>query len=858
MQALLKPLLELPYTQQALKDPNSHAMLQILLDACPPTWEHGKVADIKAWLANLSSVIDGLICQNPENLKNCLRAKTLLIDALMVHLFLYHCKASALFAIGGYGRGELFPYSDLDLLIVHTNTDGLGAFEAMIWDIGLCPALICRQACEPWVGDLALATSFLEARFLAGEQKFLSKPQDWVKQAYKPQAFFEQKWQEKQTRTDKQGLEPNLKTSKGTLRDLQFFKWLGNFFYDLPAPCTWQDLSCVVADQAQTLSEAETFFWLVRHHLHTISQQNNNTLSFSMQKSVAMRMGFYNKEHAPNHAAETLMQTFYRYALSVSALDCLGEHFFYRYFVDLPKQPIGSLFVSKNRFAEQLGAKASWLNEPTRLLHFFLLMGEMGIHQTEAQTKLALQHASKKLNPHNPKQQQLFLENLQEPNGVYERLNLMAQTGVLTTMIPTFGRIVGMMQYDLFHQHTVDKHTLLLIKILQDFGKKDFGIVSSVYSELDDPSLLVIAALFHDIAKGRRADHSELGARLVANFCRNHQINDKDATLVVWLVRHHLTMSLIAQKKDIDDPSVIESFAQFCGNVRALDFLYVFTVADMNATNNQLWNNWRASLLKQLYLSTHQKLKGNPMPQSHAIAQKKAWVMTHLPKMQKHLEQHFQCLPEVYFLKHNKHDIRWHAEQILGNDLHPIVALAPHPDKSLNAYRLLIYSQNSKHLFAKTVSVLSACHYHVYGAQILTDHSDHALDSYVVVPDRQAATPSTLKHALIQAFANHCPKVPSKRPSRREQQLSHFDTPTHLHFENPQTLHLSTKDTPALLAAIGAVFAAQDICVHSAKIMTLGERAQDVFVISKQQKPLDLTQQKTLIDTLKQVLDAQF
>lgn len=806
---------------------------------------------------------------------------------------LYH------FQNGGYARRELFSHSDVDILIIHNGDENtlknLETFVAFLWTIGIEPAVRIHHCDDNrCVQDITIATSLLEHRFLSGDELFIDLPKQWLYKQYTAKTFFTAKYQEYKTRHQKNDyneytLEPNVKESVGGLRDIHFLHWIAKFYFNLSPDITLKDLvqSQFLTDkECDELIYAKHFLWLVRHYLHTNEQKDNNKLSFGLQKTLGEQLGFYDDNNPnPNHAPETLMKHYYRSAMSIATLcHYLGELFFNEFLEKETKIPLNEqYYISHNYFGEQLGIydEALFKKQPKELLNAFLIMGEQGIKSLNAKTLRALKNASASIDKeflNNPIHKELFLQNLDEPNYLFHRLRLMKRTHILGKYLPDFEHITGLSQYDLFHSYTVDAHTLMLIRILHRFYKDDFGLLSTVYKELDDPFILVVVGIFHDIAKGKNGDHSILGADIIKTFCQSHHINQKDSELMEWLVRHHLDMSITAQKKDIYDPAVIDDFANFVGDIRHLDYLYVLTVADMNATNSQLWNNWRASLLKQLYLATYAKLNKtiDTSPKS-IIAQKQQFVLNKLND--DNIISFWKQLPDSYFLRHNKYEILWHSESLLAHQFSdnsnlPLVKIIPHKNKSLHAHKLFIYSKNMPSIFALTAVILDKFGFAIYNADILTDDKDFALDTYTIVNKKAANdsinNPNTklIYHddnnhqALIESLTMHL-QNPSEffkthRPSERyfADKLKHFTIKTQVFFEANQNgthnLQIITKDRPSLLAKIGQVFGEQRVIVHSAKITTLGERAEDSFVVDGEGLTAD--RQCQLIDELTNVL----
>lgn len=874
------------------------------------------LAELKAWIHALNTHIHTLIDKNtPENLcqehsllPTLLRFRAGIIDSILITLFSHlELTDAALFALGGYGRAELFSHSDVDLLVLHENSDPLDplkTFVTLLWDIGISPAVRIHHVHDTdCVKEITIATSLLENRFLAGNTDFIHTPSQWLTTHYTPTTFFSAKYEEYKARHKKNDyneyvLEPNTKEGVGGLRDIHFLHWIAKFYFKLAPDITLRQLvntGFLTDQECQELIHAKHYLWLIRHYLHQNEQKDISKLSFGQQKTIAHQFGLENKDDNPNYAPEQLMKAYYRSAMTIATLaSYLGELFFNEFLAYPKTTPLTADYhLSHSYFGTQLGIRDPDLfqKHPHQILKVFLMMGEADIKSLTADTLRALRNSRKLIDERfleNPSHKQLFLDNLAEQNYLFHRLRLMKRTGILGAYLPAFSAITGLMQYDLFHRYTVDAHTLFLVRMLHRFGnpayEDSFGVVSTVYKELPDKLPLVVATLFHDIAKGQGGDHSELGAVLAKGFCAEHGLGKKDSKLVVWLVENHLVMSLTAQKKDIYDPEIISDFARFVGDIRHLDYLYMLTVADMNATNSQLWNNWRATLLKKLYLATHHVLSLGiaKLAPENLIKDTQFKACQRLARLGVDIataERLWQTLPPEHFLKHNASDIAWHTKALLSHDKDaPLVALRPHKEKSLLANQLFIHTQNAPNLFATTVILLDKLGYSIYDASILTDDNNYALDSYVITRTAlsrhsifsentplKGDNPDT--QALMDALSTHL-KNPSAflaqyRPDSGSKlvtgslSLRHFTIATHIDFERAEMgfdiLHIITKDRPSLLAKIGWVFSRFGLWVHSAKITTLGERAEDVFCVSDGGNPLSDTK-KTALKTA--LLDA--
>ncbi|MFB6347997.1 [protein-PII] uridylyltransferase [Moraxella sp. ZJ142] len=883
-------------------------------------------AAIRQYLENLNIAINQKMLTHGvkamSHIENLLAIRTLAIDGILIEMFDFYQfpKDFALFAVGGYGRGELSPASDIDILLIGETIacakDNIEKFVADLWDIGITPAFSVRSLDETRTAasEQTIATAMLEARILAGNWDLANFPYQVVKSVWTIQDFYAAKMAEAKERylaynATAYNLEPNIKNAPGGLRDLHMIGWLWRFYFGKTGMAELVASGFINADECESLLAGQRFLWCIRHHLHTLTARGEDRLLFDYQKSIAQHFGYYASSDTITHheiteALEAMMRLYYRHVMRISALsEVLCEYFYEKYLANavqttaidddfcLVKTSVGQNQPNTPKAVKIAIAHAdTFTKNPANLLKIFLIMGQQGISQITASTLRAMYLASalvdekyRSIDEHR----RLFLANLQENNYLFHRLRLMKRFGILGNYLPAFGKIMGLMQYDLFHRYTVDAHTLLLVRILHRFADKNqqdkYDLVSEVYQKIARKDILVIAAIFHDIAKGRGGDHSTLGAVDAYQFCITHGMSEADSQLVQWLVLEHLTMSLTAQKQDISDPEVIAKFAEFTGSITRLNHLYVLTVADMNATNNQLWNNWRASLLKQLYVSVHRvhSLGVHVTDKDVVIASRKQKAQELLPMIDKHrLNALWDSFGEEFFLKQKHRDIAWQSAQLLHakhklEQNQPIIALRPHSDVSLRGVQLLVCAPDQDNLFATTVCFLDKMGFSVLDATIISatiDGINIAVDSYVLL-DQQAET--------ARAMADDtCPQIDDKRTEQiidgltqklktgelcqpnkifKANKLKHFTVPTQVHFSKATTLanlghhkmYLVTKDNPSLLAKIGMIFSQQNIQVHGARITTLGERAEDTFYLSgRHGKPLDEMQLDKLKDTI--------
>ncbi|MDI4481026.1 [protein-PII] uridylyltransferase [Moraxella osloensis] len=847
---------------------------------------------IPAWLAAVEADLDKALASGIP-IRQVVMGRCCAIDSMMAALFeLYELDQTdlTLFATGGYGRGELHPFSDVDLLLLSPNpideslNQKISPFVAKLWDIGIDPALVvrsveeCDEACHD---DITVATSLLEARILAGNVAQAGLPMQLLNKNWSQTKFYEAKMAEAKERylkhnSTEYNLEPDLKNAPGGLRDIHTVGWISKRYFRVTNLFGLVQQEFITEKEFDELQQAEDFLWLIRHHLHKIAKRNENRVLFDYQRLIAERIGYRDNSH-PNAAVEQFMRDYYRYAMSNSTLSEMLTQHYYETLIEarLPDEQRPVRKVINERFklvGDRIAVTHSrvFAQHPTAILEMFLLMGQQNIRHIRTRTLRILKIAARGIDEHfrnDPANKAMFMDNIKEQNLLFWRLRVMKRYGVLGSYLPAFGQITGLMQYDLFHRYTVDAHILMLIRMLHRFTDDNYvdtyPLVSGIYRRIDRKEMLVLAAIFHDIAKGRGGDHSELGEQDAIKFCLSHGLSQADAELVGWLVSQHLLMSMTAQKKDISDPEVVAEFADKVGNVTYLNYLYVLTVADMNATNPQLWNSWRATLMRQLYTQTRRILRADidaPMNRQDMIASNKqsARDLLAADNSLADIESLWDGLGEEYFLREVPSDIVWHSKAIMAHDEiqkqrteseqpEPLIILREHRELALDAVQVFIYTHDQSNLFAVTMTVFDQMDLDVLDARVITASRDFALDSYVLLDRHGTLLTDTerqteLIERLKQAFIS--PTLPEVAQRRMPRQLKHFHVPTKVSFSfNPQSnqhmMILETLDQPALLARVGQVFLAHDIEVHFARITTLGERAEDMFFITDHEdKPL--------------------
>src|SRR5450830_951871 len=706
-----------------------------------------------------------------------LRLQSALVDNVLRDLWsqLSISDEIALIAVGGYGRGELFPYSDVDLLILlpdHLQSAMDNSIEALVgifWDIGLAVGHSVRSFSECLAEadkDITVQTNLLESRFLIGNKKLYQDFKITFSQTLDVASFYEAKIQEQEQRHARfndtaYNLEPNIKESPGGLRDLHMIMWLTRSLNMSKAvnsrSClstntgnAWSVLAkqnIISALEARQIRHHEKNLQLLRVRLHFLSNRHEDRLLFDYQNELAATLGYINTTR--KRASEQLMQSYYRSAKFVQLMnEILLKLLVQKLSPTLPVvKPINAHFEAHNQLLE---AKTAGLlqQQPSAILQAFLLLQQHPeLTGMGAMLLRNLQRVKKLVNRdfrQNQQNKKIFIEILSQVNGVNHALRAMNRYGILGCYIPAFGKIIGQMQHDLFHVYTVDEHILNVLANLRRFSKPDlkheFPLCSQLFAEFDAPHLLYLAALFHDIAKGRGGDHSTLGTVDSIKFCKLHGLSKADRTLVVWLVESHLKMSSTAQKSDLSDPSVIESFANFVQNERNLVALYLLTVADIRGTSPVVWNAWKARLLESLFNATKHALRhvlaNQQLYSQQAISARKLEAAEKLNKfgLSAHSYEHlWEKFGLNYFVRHESDEIAWHSRLLTPhlNTITPIVRARLSP--SGDGIQVMIYSKDQYDLFARICNFFDRMGYNIVEAKIYTTEHAYALDSFIVL-----------------------------------------------------------------------------------------------------------------------------
>ena len=780
-----------------------------------------------------------------------------------------HC---SLVAVGGYGRKELYPYSDVDVLILlqqdPSPNDALliEAFIAALWDTGLKVATSVRtiaQCLEVADLDIATQTAQLEARFIAGNQKLFEHLQRTLSQQLDVKSFFEAKLIEMRQRhahyqNTPYALEPNCKESPGALRDLQVLLWLA---HAMGLGQTWREIAqrdLLSSAEVRALKQATQAFMRLRIELHLLTERAEDRVLFEYQPALATIFGF--TQLNAQRASEKLMQRYYWAArlvhqMNIILMQSLEELLFSAQ--NQPAIPIDDYFVIKNHRLHLQNA-TDLKRHPSLILRCFtLLQQHPSLQNLSADTLRALWHHRREVNQKfrlNPLNQQAFLGILQAPRSVLQSLRLMTLLGILPRYIPEFRHIVGQMQHDLFHVYTVDQHTLMVIRNLRRFTLAEYvdehPLASELMDQFEHPWLLYIAALFHDIAKGRGGNHSQLGAQDAIAFCERHQLSPEDTQLIAFLVEEHLSMSTVAQKRDISDPVVINQFAQHVKNLRHLQALYLLTVADIKGTNPSIWNSWKAKLLAQLYHQSRAALQGYQPVTSEILAQRKAQALSQLLQLginESAIYDLWAVLDISYFLRHESDEIVWHGQALYGALLYPQPVVELRPVGAGETVQLMIYTPDRDDLFMHICAFFDQHHLSVQDARIYTTLHGWALDSFVLLLPPQCVFSADWAQSMQQALTLHLQDAPQTHTAgeaiyihTQSRRARMFPIPATIEIQPMSEVHkwrisVVCADRKGLLYHIAQVFTAQRIRLKSAKIMTLGERVEDTFIVHSEE-----------------------
>jgi [protein-PII] uridylyltransferase len=830
-----------------------------------------------------------------ESVLTLVRARSDLVDSVLTHLWQQHAPdcvgIAALIAVGGYGRAELHPASDVDIMVLlpkklpNACKSQIGDFVTSLWDVGLeigHSVRTVKQCRDEAKADLTVATTMMESRLIDGPDDLYAEMQVVIspKKIWPSAVFFEEKRKEQIARHHRYddsayNLEPNVKGSPGGLRDIQMVGWVAKRYFNVE---TFEELvphKFLTPGQVQRLNDGQEFLWRVRFGLHILTGRREDRLLFDHQINLAKMLGYEDATYTL--AVEQLMQRYYRTVMDLSRLNEMLLQLFEEAILMDPTaapEPLNDRFQVKNGFLQTVDEQV-FARDPSALLELFLLLQQNPeIRGVSAYTVGLIKrnlHLIDEEFRQNPRNQRLFLSILRAPEGVTHELRRMNLYGVLGLYIPSFGRIVGRMQYDLFHAYTVDEHTLFVVSNLRRFAlprfDHEYPTCSRIMQALEKPEIVYLGGLFHDIAKGRGGDHSELGAVDAEAFCLEHGLSKYDAGIVSWLVRNHLVLSTTAQKKDIGDPDVIDEFASLVRDPLHLDYLYVLTVADVRGTNPKLWNSWKASLFGDLYDLTQRALRRgleNPVDREQLVLEKKSQARDSLLELgigNEKIDSIWALFDDSYFLRHRSDEVIWHTEWLTGSDTESEIGLV---DVRLrtdgDGIEAVLYTPRSQRTFAHATAVLDELNMNIVDARIVPVINGYSIDTYIFMEldkrmDIDESRLNKIRRSLACILtANDHDAVSVTRSMPRRARM--FTTTASVEFgedtANGRTvMELVAADQPGMLSKVGQAFIELGIDIDAAKIVTIGERAEDVFYISDEAgRPLDDSAKEQLRDNL--------
>ncbi len=830
--------------------------------------------EFNLWLKEQFSSVD---------VSELLSARAEFVDHILTKLWCQHRLDEyqiTLLAVGGYGRGELHPFSDVDiLLLTQENTDAeleekIGSFITQLWDVKLDIGHSVRsikECLKQAENDVTVATNLMEMRQICGNQTLVEHLQPLLNEDifWTSQKFFIAKRDEQANRHQQYHgaaytLEPNLKANPGGLRDIQTIGWVAKRHFVADCLEELVEHNYLTLNEFFELLECQDYLWRMRFALHITAGRSENRLLFDYQGDVAKLLGFGDVGKA---AVERMMKRFFRIIGRVAELNTmLLQHFDHAILKNDKEEVISTInddFIVVDGLIKVTHNRV--FMRSVKIMEMFVLIAKhpevKGLHPN---TLRVMRNARRRLVSgliDYAQCRKFFVELIKHPRGLGLPFTLMHRHSILGAYLPQWRNIVGQMQFDLFHAYSVDEHSYRLIKNLYRFSQPEHGhefpLCSKIVQRIRKPELLYFAGIFHDIAKGRGGSHAELGAIDALEFGKTHQINDHDSRMISWLVKHHLLMSVTAQRRDITDPEVIKTFADIVRDEAHLDYLYCLTVADMRATNESLWNSWKSNLLQELYYSTKRAFRRGlekPVDLRAKIRENQAQAIELLIESEVNIDEVKVLWKEFktdYFLRYSPAQIAWHCKNIIGHDRNkPLVLISPKPYRG--GTEVFIFTKDVDNIFASTVSLLNTKKLSIHDAKIITSKSGYTVNTFVVLDQRGKAIDDSYRALEIaQSLTTTLSKKQTKEYSLAPvaARLKHFKVKTQLSFIDHSSkkhtlLEIIALDQPGVLAWFAQVFNDCNIQIRSAKITTFGEKVEDVFTISNAENQALTEQEK--------------
>ncbi len=802
------------------------------------------------------------------------------IDQLLIHVWqsIINCEDLSLVAVGGYGRGELHPASDIDLMILEKSrsnketNEQIQQFLTFLWDIGLevgHSVRTIKDCVSEGKADITVATNIMEARLLAGNSVLFDSMRNKTgpKKIWPTKKFFKAKLQEQVERHKKyanteHSLEPNIKEGPGGLRDIQMIGWVAKRHFGVESLHDLVAHDFLTEEEYLRLEAGQTFLWRIRYALHNLTGRHDDRLLFDRQRHIAQVFGFHAED---NSGVEQFMKLYYQMVRELSRLnEMLLQHFQEAIIYATRREKIKSInkrFQIRNDFIEVCHDNVfEWY--PFALLEIFLIKQQnLSIKGIRASTIRLIREYSYLIDDdfrNDIRNKSLFMEIIRQPRYVGHELRRMHRYGVLSKYLPAFGKIEGQMQFDLFHVYSVDEHILFVIQNMRHFGLPEYADTyphcQKILKKIPKQELLYLSGLFHDIAKGRQGDHAKLGAKDAVDFCKRHGLSTYDADFVGWLVENHLILSKTAQREDINDPEVINKFAVKMGDREHLNYLYLLTVADVNGTNPELWNTWKDSLFSQLYDETTRALRRgleNPFNKEDRIKKTKNTALELVGKRAKSkfdIEQHWESLGEDYFIRYSPDEIAWHTNSIAENTKQQYPLIKVRQQATRGGTEIFVYMKNQDNIFATTTRILDQLGLTIVDARVIASTHGYTLDTYIVLDKsgeaiKDKSDKNKIAQKLDEALSNLEKRMKKiSRPRTRKQKV--FPIQTRVHFtqdekNNRTIMEVIASDRPGFLSRVGTALALSNVRLHGAKIATYGSRVEDIFFITdKEDQPI--------------------
>jgi [protein-PII] uridylyltransferase len=833
-----------------------------------------------------------------EDVNQLVKARAWVADQLIMYawnMLIPSGENVSLVAVGGFGRGELHPHSDVDLLVLLADPapgealrKGIEDFVTLLWDAGFYLGHSVRTV-ETCVSeakkDISTATSLMESRLICGQVEMQKKMlvATAADQVWSASEYFDAKYEEQVTRHGQYhdtayNLEPNIKEGPGGLRDIQMIGWVAKRHFSTQSLHTLVERGFLTESELQDLKDGRTFLWEIRYALHLIAGRGEDRLLVEFQREIAQHFSDEGISQDSNAGVEHFMQRYYQTVMRNERLNEMLLQLFSEELLpsgSLPSEDLGEDFRVTRGFLE-VADDGLFDRRPVALMELFVLLAKherlLGVRASTIRLIRDKLHLIDDAFRADQQARQYFYELFCQSSGVYTQLQRMNRYGVLAAFVPAFGNIVGRMQFDLFHIYTVDQHILFVIRNLRRFAygkyRSDFAHAADIFQQIDHPEVLYLAALFHDIAKGRQGDHSELGAQDALEFCRHLPMRESHRERVAWLVEQHLVMSQTAQRRDISDPETIKNFCDIVDNQTRLDYLYLVTIADIAATSSKLWNSWKDKLLWELYSVTSLALaegSSGIFDRNRLIEEARVEVRDRLLKQgldAADINDLWDNLPQNVFLGFSADQLEWTASAVLKSPADNDVLVAIHGVEGQGFSELLVHAPDYDGLFSAVTTVIDEIGLDVLSARVGNTVSGKSFDLFQLM-DRHAQAVNEIDCERLQARLRDVlgsKKLPKPVVRRLPRRLRPFKRAARVRFSAAQggektLMDVSCSDRPGLLANISAAMVACGVRIHDARISTLGDRVEDAFILSdKQNEPLSRTIRTQLLETLTETL----